>query len=162
MEPRRDGPGRPFEEYYTQTPTHLWQYDLESGSLEEICNRDRIAPFTTPALLLSDERLLIQPDLDHFNRDFKPELSRGGSQICCLDPKSGLITPLTPRNESVWDFRASQSPNGKEVVFCRAATGEAPAIWVMDNDGNNARMVTRGIDELGADHPRWVETHAAK
>ena len=23
MEPRRDGPGRPFEEYYTRTPTHL-------------------------------------------------------------------------------------------------------------------------------------------
>jgi TolB protein len=24
MEPRRDGPGKPFEQYYTQTPTHLW------------------------------------------------------------------------------------------------------------------------------------------
>ena len=24
MEPRRDGPGKPFEEYYTQTPTHIW------------------------------------------------------------------------------------------------------------------------------------------
>src|SRR5262245_64764409 len=35
MEPRRDGPGRPFEEYYTQTPTHLWIYDLDSGSLKE-------------------------------------------------------------------------------------------------------------------------------
>lgn len=23
MEPRRDGPGQPFDEYYTQTPTHL-------------------------------------------------------------------------------------------------------------------------------------------
>src|SRR6266404_1212759 len=41
MEPRRDGPGRPFEEYYTQTPTHLWIYDLESGSLKEIATRDR-------------------------------------------------------------------------------------------------------------------------
>ena len=60
METRRDGPGRPFEEYYTQTPTHLWQYDIESEALEEICKLDRIAPFTTPALLLSDERLLIQ------------------------------------------------------------------------------------------------------
>ena len=27
MERRRDGPGKPFEEYYTQTPTHLWVYD---------------------------------------------------------------------------------------------------------------------------------------
>src|SRR4029077_20450379 len=35
MEPRRDGPGRPFEEYYTQTPTHLWVHDLVTGSLDE-------------------------------------------------------------------------------------------------------------------------------
>src|SRR5690349_11012618 len=32
MEPRRDGPGKPFDEYYTQTPTHLWIHDLERGS----------------------------------------------------------------------------------------------------------------------------------
>src|SRR5262249_49001940 len=35
MEPRRDGPGRPFQEFYTQTPTHLWIYDLEDDSLRE-------------------------------------------------------------------------------------------------------------------------------
>jgi hypothetical protein len=29
MEPRRDVSGKPFEEYYTKTPTHLWIYDLE-------------------------------------------------------------------------------------------------------------------------------------
>src|SRR5207247_5558018 len=29
MEARRDGPGRSFDEYYTQTPTHLWLYDLD-------------------------------------------------------------------------------------------------------------------------------------
>src|ERR1041385_6862025 len=39
MEPRRDGPGRPFEEYYTQTPTHLWIYDLQKKSLTEIATR---------------------------------------------------------------------------------------------------------------------------
>ncbi|MEI8020314.1 MAG: serine/threonine protein kinase [Schlesneria sp.] len=326
MEPRRDGPGRPFEEFYTQTPTHLWQYDLESGSLEEICTKDRIAPFTTPALLIAEDRLLIQvvknkvgqiysvrldgsdareftkageglpyglslspdgkrvafhlaspqgyqvwtsdidgssririaaqpghlyfgtqwspdgqsvlyvdclhqqdpghdwadvcigrpdgsehrvlttgqsmwfaatygdqktrgggsnvpawthdghilfprktkdakvpweyrvnqPDLDHFNRDFKPDLARGGTQICRLDPASGSMTVLTPEKENVWDFRASQSPDGKQIVFCRAATGEAPAIWVMDSDGKNPRMITRGINDLGADHPRWI------
>ena len=71
-----------------------------------------------------------QPDLDHFNRDFKPELARGSVQICRLDPKSESITALTPEKESVWDFRASQSPNGRQIVFCRAATGESPAIWV--------------------------------
>jgi TolB protein len=331
MEPRRDGPGKPFEEYYTQTPTHLWQYDLDTGSLVEICQKDRIAPFTTPALLIADERLLIQvvknkvgqiysvrldgsdareftkageglpyglslspdgkrvafhlaspqgyqvwtsnvdggdrirvaadpkhlyfgtqwspdgqwvlyvdceyqndpghdwadvcigradgsdhkvltagqsmwfaatygspktrgggsnvpswtrdgcilfpqrskdakvawdyrvgkPDLDHFNRDFKPEGARGGTHICKLDPKTGLMTALTPAENSIWDFRASQSTNGNQIVFCRAATGEAPAIWVMDSDGKNARMITRGIDDLGADHPRWIPSIAS-
>ena len=326
MEPRRDGPGRPFEEFYTQTPTHLWQYDLEKDSLEEICTQERIAPFTTPALLLSNERLLVQvvknkigqiysvnldgsdakeftkageglpygmslspdgkrvafhlaspqgyqiwtcdvdgsnrirvaaqaghlyfgtqwspdgkwvlyvdclhendpghdwcdvcigrpdgsehvvlttgqsmwfaatygdlktrgggsnvpswtrdgnilfpqrtqgakvaweyrvgqPDLDHFNRDFKPELARGGTQICRLDPVTGSIKSLTARDIPCWDFRASQSLDGRHIVFCRAETGEAPAIWMMNDDGSNMRMVTRGLDDLGADHPRWI------
>jgi TolB protein len=56
MEPRRDGPGRPFEEYYTQTPTHLWIYDLETRSIEEIVHKERLAPFLTPALLIGEDR----------------------------------------------------------------------------------------------------------
>src|SRR5690349_24278738 len=35
MEARRDGPGRPFDQFYTLTPTHLWLYDLERRSLAE-------------------------------------------------------------------------------------------------------------------------------
>ena len=27
MEARRDGPGKPFAEYYHKTPTHMWIYD---------------------------------------------------------------------------------------------------------------------------------------
>ena len=60
METRRDGPGRPFAEYYHKTPTHLWLYDLDRDSLTEIATRDRLAVFYTPALLVSDERLLVQ------------------------------------------------------------------------------------------------------
>lgn len=326
MEPRRDGPGRPFGEYYTQTPTHLWLYDLTSGSLDEICTKDRLAPFITPALLLANDRILVQVvrdkvgqiysmrldgsepreftrphegfpyglslspngqrvafhlataegyqvwtsdlegrnrvrvagqpghlyfgtswspdgqwilyvdclyqqdpghdwcdvcvgrpdgseqrvltqgqqmwfaatygspetrgggsnlpawtldgsilfprrlpdskvawefqadrvDVDHFNRDFKPELARGGSEICRLDPRTGQTTVLTHSEPPVWDFRASQSPCGKYVVFCRAATGEAPAIWVMDQEGKNPRRITQGQGNRGADHPRWL------
>ncbi len=327
MEPRRDGPGRPFEEYYTQTPTHIWIYDLETGDLEEICTRDRLAPFQTPSLLLAEAgRLLIQvvrdkvgqvfsvrldgsdpreftkpgeglpyglalspdgrrvsfhlagpegyqvwtsdvdgsnrvrvaaapghlyfgtswspdgrwilyvdcipgedpghdwadvcigrpegdghrvltedaamwfaatygdpktrgggsnvpawtrdgailfprrlpgskvpweyqagrPDVDHFNRDFKPELARGGVEIVRLDPRDGKVDVLTRNDTPAWDFRASESPDGRRIVFCRAPTGGPPSIWVMDADGRNPRLVTRGINDQGADHPRWV------
>jgi Tol biopolymer transport system component len=326
MEPRRDGPGKPFEEYYTQTPTHLWVHDLSAGDLEEICAKDRLAPFVTPALLLSDDRLLIQvvrdkvgqifsvrldgsdaseftrageglpyglslspdgkrvafhlaspsgyqvwtsdihgdqrkqiaadpahlyfgtswspdgesvlyvdchyqtdpghdwadvcvgkpdgsqhrvittrqqmwfaatygdrdsrgggsnlpawthdgkilfprrkadskvaweyqaqrPDADHFNRDYKPELARGGTDICRLDPRDGSIESLTNNEEGIWDFRAIESPDGRWVAFCRAAIGEAPALWVMKSDGSNQRQLTRGWKDRGVDHPRWL------
>lgn len=326
MEPRRDGPGRPFEEYYTQTPTHIWAYDLETGSLTEICARSRLAVFYTPALLMSDERILVQvvrekvgqiysmnidgsdareftrageglpyglsaspdgkrvafhlaspqgyqiwtsdahggnrtlvaadsdhlyfgtswspdgawvlyqgcrfkddpghdwsdvcigrtdgsehrvltkgqamwfgatygnlaqrgggsnapawtrdgailyprrlpeskvawefqpqrPDVDHFNRDYKPELARGGTEIVRLDPKTGSETTLTHSEPAVWDFRAAESPDGESIVFCRAATGALPSLWVMDRDGQNVRMIAAGVQGRGVDHPRWV------
>jgi TolB protein len=326
MEPRRDGPGRPFDEYYTQTPTHLWVHDLESGALDEICVKDRLAAFVTPALLLGNDRILVQvvrkkvgqiynvlldgtdareftrageglpyglslspdgrrvafhlaspqgyqvwtsdidgsnrlrlagqrdhlyfgthwspdgtwilyvdclhrqdpghdwadvcigradgsehrvitsgqamwfaatygdpmtrgggsnvpvwtrdgsilfprrlpeskvawefqpqrPDVDHFNRDYKPELAHGGTEICRLDPRDGRVSVLTHSDPPVWDFRASESPDGKQVVFCRAATGGAPAIWVADADGKMPHLITRGQEDRGADHPCWL------
>jgi TolB protein len=326
MEKRRDGPGKPFEEYYTQTPTHLWAYDLDSGSLEELATKERLAVFYTPALLLSDHRMLVQvvrnyvgqifsmnldgtdareftkageglpyglslspdrqrvafhlaspsgyqvwtsnlegadrklvaadpdhlyfgpvwspdgerlayadcqykqdpghdwcdivlsrpdgreqrlltngqamwfaatygpadnhgggsnlaawmndgtvlfprrfpgsqvpweyqrqrPDTDHFNRDFTPELARGGTEICRLDPRTGMLDHLTRSEPPVWDFRGSQSPDGRWIVFCRALTGGSPGIWVIDSAGRNPRLLTKGLDDRGADHPRWL------
>ena len=97
-----------------------------------------------------------RPDTDHFNRDFKPELARGGAEICGLNPRDGSVTRLTTSGESVWDFRASESPGGGQIVFCRAATGSTPSIWVMDADGSDARRLTGGLDDKGADHPRWL------
>ena len=326
MEERRDGPGRPFDKYYHQTPTHLWLYDLERDTLTEITKRDRLAVFYTPALLVSDNRLLVQvvrdeggqifsmnlngsdakeftrvgeglpyglslspdgrrvayhlaspqgyqiwtsdvlgtnrvrvaahpdhlyfgtswspdgqwilyqdchfktdpghdwsdvcmgradgsehrvltegqamwfaatygdaghrgggsnqpawtrdgqilfprrlpgakvpwefqaqrPDTDHFNRDFKPAQARGGVEICRLNPTNRAVSRLTRREPPAWDFRASESAEGHSVVFCRAETGGVPAIWVMNADGGNARLLTHGLDENGADHPRWL------
>lgn len=334
MEPRRDGPGRPFEEYYTQTPTHLWVYDLQTKTLAEIANKDRLAVFYTPQGLINDERMLVQvvrnkvgqvfnmnldgtdareftkageglpygfsvspsgrriafhlaspqgyqiwtsdpdggnrrlaaahpdhlffgptwaadgarlafldclyksdpgheaadicvvpshrdanspesardriaitsgqqhwfgatygnpkrrgggsnmpswtrggeilfsrltpgarvawefqasrPDVDHFNRDWKPDLARGGTEICRVNPVTGITTALTQSTPPSWNFRASESPDGRLIAFCRCETGEMPGLWVMNSDGTNARPLTRGINNEGADHPRWL------
>ena len=60
MEERRDGPARPFDKFYHPTPTRLWIYDLDRDTLTEIGTKDRLAVFYTPALLVSDERILVQ------------------------------------------------------------------------------------------------------
>lgn len=325
MEARRDGPGKPFNEYYHTTPTHIWIHDLDSGSLTEIATKNRMAPFYTPQILIKDERILMQvvrnkvaqtfsmnldgsdareftragegmpygmnlspdgkrvayhiaassyqiwtsdidggnrtlvmshpdhlyfcpewspdgqwlafqdcqfrqdtghdwsdlvvcrpdgsehrlltknqslwfgatygypgnrsggsnvpvwtrdgkilcshrlpgskvaweyqtkrPDVDHFNRDYKPELARGGTEICRIDPGDGVITKITQSDPPTWDFRQSESSDGKLIIFCRANTGESPAIWVAEPDGQNTRILTKGFNDRGADHPRWL------
>lgn len=326
METRRDGPGKPFDVYYTQTPTHLWSFDLVSGALVELATRDRLAVFYTPQLLIDDHRMLVQvvkdrvgqvynmnvdgsdarpftqadeglpygfsahpvgsriafhlaspqgyqiwtsdafggdrrqlagksghlyfgpmwsrdgewvafqdcvpgsdpghdrarvwvcrpdgsglklvtgdgemwfaatygglgtrgggsnvvswsrdgalllpmllpgsrvpweyqvnrPDTDHFNREFKPAEARGGCQICRVNPATGRVDALTPAAEGVWDFRCSESPDGRSVVFCRARTGGAPLLWVMDADGTRPTVLSAGWEGQGADHPRWM------
>jgi TolB protein len=332
MEARRDGPGRPFAQYYHKTPTHLWLYDFDRDTLSEIAKRDRRAVFYTPSLLVSDDRLLVQvvrdeggqiysmnldgsdareftrlgeglpyglslspdgrrvayhlasphgyqiwtsnieggdrvlvaahpehlyfgpswspdgewlvfedchfksdpghdwsdvciarpdgkelqavtqgqamwfaatygnpqnrgggsnlaawtkdghilfprrlpgakvawefepqrPDTDHFNRDFKPELARGGVEICRLNPHSSGVVRVTHSVPPVWDFRVSESPDGRAVVFCRAETGSAPGIWIAEASGRNPRLLTRGFEDQGADHPQWLPLHSAR
>ena len=97
-----------------------------------------------------------QKDTDHFNRQYKPGLARGGTEICRLDPRNGAVARLTQSGPPVWDFRASESPDGRWILFCRAETGRMPAIWVMETDGNNPRRLTDGLEDQGADHPRWL------
>ena len=97
-----------------------------------------------------------RPDTDHFNREFRPEEARGGTEICRLDPATGAVTVLTSSNPPAWDFRACQSPDGRLIAFCRAETGGVPGLWVMCPDGSDQRLLTRGLDDAGADHPRWL------
>jgi TolB protein len=99
-----------------------------------------------------------RPDTDHFNRDFKPELARGGTGIARIHPVTARITDLTAPTPGVWDFRAVESPDGTEIAFCRARTGESPSLWIMQSDGSDPRLLARGHDGHGADHPRWIPT----
>ena len=97
-----------------------------------------------------------RPDVDHFNRDFQPEAAHGGAQIRRIDIATATSEALTPSKEGVWDFRQSASPDGSQVLFCRATTGGSPAVWIADAYGQNARELTKGLDEMGADHPRFL------
>jgi TolB protein len=97
-----------------------------------------------------------RPDTDHFNRDFKPDEARGGAEICRLNPANGAVARLSGHESPVWDFRAGESSDGRFIAFCRAETGGVPAIWVMNADGSHPHLLTRGLDERGADHPRWL------
>ena len=124
MEPRRDGPGRPFSEYYTQTPTHLWIHDLETGSLEEICTKDRLAPFETPALLLAQsDRLLVQVVRKNVGQIFSVRLD--GS-----DPRE-----FTRAGEGL-PYGLSLSPDGQRVAF-HLASPQGYQVWTSDTDGSN-------------------------
>jgi TolB protein len=97
-----------------------------------------------------------RPDTDHFNRDYHPEQAAGGTAIVLLNPFTGETEELVACEPMVWNFRATWSPDGTMMAFCRSRVGEASELWVMDADGSHARRLTRGYGDLGADHPMWV------
>lgn len=117
-----------------------------------ICTYTRALPNAQTAWHYATDR----PDTDHFNRDYRPEEARGGTEICLLDPFTGEATPITRSEPPVWDFRTVWSPDGARIAFCRAAVGCAAELWVMEADGANPRFLTRGYDDGGADHPVWL------
>ena len=97
-----------------------------------------------------------RPDTDHFNRDYKPESARGGTEICRLDPKTGALTQLTHSDPPQWNHHNATSRDGRKIIFCRSGIGESPAIWVMNSDGQRPALLTRGMDNRGAVGPAWL------
>ncbi len=115
-----------------------------------------LAPRRSPSAQVPWVYQAHRPDVDHFNREFQPERAKGGVQIARLDIATDAQQALTPLRDGTWDFRASASPDGTRLLFCRAETGASPGVWVADAGGADARRVTSGLDGEGADHPRWV------
>ena len=111
----------------------------------------RKLPGSLPAFQWSDDR----PDTDHFNRNFKPDEARGGTELCLLEPEGGSVTQLTRNDPPQWDWGARPSPDGEEILFVRAATGGYPAIWVMARDGSKQRLLTRGYQDRGGFVSKW-------
>jgi TolB protein len=112
----------------------------------------RASPGARTAWVFQPQR----PDTDHFNRDYLPEQAHGGTQICLLNPFSGKEDELTPYQPRVWDFRARWSPDANWLAFSRARVGEPCELWIMKANGSGARLLTRGVEDKGADHARWI------
>ncbi|HJN18465.1 MAG TPA: serine/threonine protein kinase [Armatimonadota bacterium] len=119
----------------------------------------------TGALLLPGSRTAWpyatdRPDLDHFNRDYHPELARGGTEICQIDVETGEVTVLAGEHPPTWCFRPAWSPDGSKLAYMRADVGGLPELWVMGADGGDRRRLTGGLNGTGADHARWVRLAA--
>ena len=99
-----------------------------------------------------------RPDNDHFNRNYRPGEARGGTDICLLNPFTRAITQITDNEPLVWDFRTVWAPEGDRIAFCRAKVGYPSELWVMDADGQNQLFLTRGEEDKGVDHPRFLLT----
>jgi len=112
----------------------------------------RRLPDSKPAWEYQADRV----DVDHFNRDYKPDLARGGTELCRMDRVTGDVQRITATEPPVWDFRQVESSDGQHILFCRAKTGEAPAIWITNLNGKHQQILTQGVNDLGADHPRWI------
>jgi TolB protein len=89
------------------------------------------------------------------------DISKGGAQICLVDPFTGTITELTTAEEGRWDYRTVWSPDGKKMMFTRVRAGSPRELWSMDADGSHQKKLTLGYQKKGADFPRWIRVTAA-
>lgn len=95
-------------------------------------------------------------DTDHFNRDYRPDAAQGGTHLATVDVATGKESHLTPPRARVWDFRPQYSPDGRRVCFLRAPVGQSPELWLVQANGAQARMLTRGLRGAGCEHPSWT------
>jgi hypothetical protein len=91
---------------------------------------------------------------DHQELVYRPELARGGTQLCTLDPCTGEITELTTWEDGKWEHHACYTQGGGSLVYGRACVGQDSELWIMEKDGSHERLLTCGFEGRGAwGHP---------
>ena len=140
MEARRDGPGKPFAEYYHHTPTHIWICDLEDDALSEVVIAPRLAAFQTPQLLLDDARMLVQVVRDE------------GGQIYNVSLDGTDARPITQLGEGL-PYGFDLSPDGTRLAY-HLASPQGYQIWTSDPFGQQRQLVAAHDDWLFFG-PKW-------
>ncbi len=133
MDPRRDGPGRPFDDFYHQTPTHIWVHDMDSGELTEIATKNRIAPYYGGGVLINDKRILMQV-----------ARAKNAAQIFNMNLDGSDANEFTRDGEG-FPYGLNISPDGKRVAF-HIATPASYQAWVSDIDGSNRVRIAADPD----------------
>ena len=99
-----DWKGKTFDEYYPKSRTRLWACNLKTGSLEELCHRDRLSSFYSPCCLLPGEsRIAVTVIID------------GKSVLYTMNLDGGDSRAITAKDEFV--YGVSLSPDGEWVLF---------------------------------------------
>jgi TolB protein len=86
----------------------------------------------------------------HEDLVYAPELAKGGTHLCVIDPFSGMCRELTQKEEGKWEHHAVFSPDGSYIYFSRAYTGGDNELWAMGRDGGGQHLLTKGYEGRGA------------
>lgn len=84
------------------------------------------------------------------------DMSRGGSQICTVNVATGEVTELTTAEAGRWDYRTVYSPDGHKLLFTRVRTGGTRELWMMNPDGSDQHLLTKGYQGKSADFGKWL------
>ena len=124
--------GKPWE---GTVPSHLWKYNLETGDLEEICTKDRPAPYMPAcALLPGDERIVVNPVID------------GEQQVYVMDLDGRNQHVVTHEGEG-FTYGVSPSPDFTKLAF-HATGAEGYRVFVTDMNGGNRTLLAGGPGHL--------------
>lgn len=130
----------------TFSPSHLMLYDLSSGKLSDLSQRNDV----------EDLGGVLSPQGDRlvFARKFLNALQwTPGRQLWLLDLARNEARPLlTDAQYNHYDF--VWSPNGNQILFVRfnqTSLTDPPEIWMVNADGSQPRQLVKG-----GYAPQWI------
>ena len=104
IEMNPDWKTKSFYEYYSRSRTHIWIWDMPTGKLTEIADKQRLAPFYAPcALLPGEDRMAATVSVE------------GKERLYIMDLDGTHPRAISGPNEYV--YGVSASPDGKRLAF---------------------------------------------